>query len=222
MIGVRLAVLVLAVTAAGCAMTRQTRTVAPAGFLKDYSQLKEGGQGEAQLVYLNPRAEWSKYRKIQIDPVTIWVTDGSSLESVPEEDRQLLADYLHEAVHTELSKEYRIVREPAPDALRVRLAITDAKGASVVGNTVSKFVPQLRVLTTVGGLATDTQALVGRVGIEGELLDSMTDERLGAAVDRRAGTKAIRSGMSTWADVQRASDYWAERLRTRLAELRAR
>jgi hypothetical protein len=39
-------------------------------------------------------------------------------------------------------------------------------------------------------------------------------------VDRRAGTKALRGGVSTWADVQNAFDYWSERLRTRLAELR--
>jgi len=100
------------------------------------------------------------------------------------------------------------------------VAITEAKGSRVVVNTVSKIVPQLRVLITVGGLATETQALVGRAGVEAELLDALTHERLGAAVDRRAGTKALRGGFGTWPDVQRSFDYWSERLRTRLAELR--
>ena len=38
----------------GCPTTRQTRTVEKSGFLGDYSQLREGGQGEAQLVYIKP------------------------------------------------------------------------------------------------------------------------------------------------------------------------
>jgi len=69
-------------------------------------------------------------------------------------------------------------------------------------------------------IASDTQVLVGRAGVEGEILDGVTEERLAAAVDRRAGTKALRGGISTWADVQNAFDFWSERLRTRLAELR--
>src|SRR5207247_2105465 len=124
----------------GCPTTRQTRTVEESGFLRDYSQLREGGTGEAQLVYLKPG------------------------------------------------------------------------GARVALNTVSKIVPQLRLLTTVGGLATDTQLLVGRAGVEAEILDGVTDERLAAAVDRRAGTKALRGGVSTWSDVENAFDYWSERL----------
>jgi len=92
--------------------------------------------------------------------------------------------------------------------------------SGAVLNTVSKVVPQLRLLTTVGGVASDTQVLVGRAGVEGEVLDGLTGQRLAAAVDRRAGTKALRGGVSTWADVQNAFDFWSERLRTGLAELR--
>ncbi len=41
--------------------------------------------------------------------------------------------------------------------------------------------------------------------------DSITNERLAAAVDARAGTKGITRAFSKWADVQAALDYWAER-----------
>lgn len=41
-------------------------------------------------------------------------------------------------------------------------------------------------------------------------------------MDTRAGRKTIFSGNFTkWGDVQDALDYWAERARLRLAELRA-
>ncbi len=62
--------------------------------------------------------------------------------------------------------------------------------------------------------------LVGRAGVEAEILDGVTGQRLAAAVDRRAGTKTLRGGVSKWSDVQNAFDYWSEKLRTRLTELR--
>ena len=204
----------------GCPTTRQTRTVEKSGFLGDYSQLREGGQGEAQLVYIKPGVRWASYDKVVIDPVTIWTSGDSSVAKVSDADRQLLADYLDASLRNSLSQMYTLVDRPGPNTLRLRVAITDAKGAVVALNTVSKVVPQLRMLTTVGGLASDTQVLVGRAGVEGEILDGVTEERLAAAVDRRAGTKALRGGISTWADVQNAFDFWSERLRTRLAELR--
>ena len=214
---------VLALTAvlivAGCATTRQTRSVENSGFLGNYSDLREGESGEAQLVFIKPGAHWATYDKIAIDPVTLW-TSAESVANVPPEDQQLLVDYLDASLREHLQKDYQIVDRPEAGALRLRVAITDAKGARVVANTVSKIIPQLRLLTTVGGLAADTTVLVGRVGVEAEILDSVTNERLAAAVDRRAGTKALRGGLSTWADVQNAFDYWSERLRTRLAELR--
>jgi hypothetical protein len=210
---------VLLVAIGGCAVTRQTRAVEKSGFLGDYSDMKEGESDQAQLVYVKPNVRWSSYDKIVIDPVTLWTSEESVAKIAPE-DQQLLADYLDASLRHHLQQDYQLVDRPEAGALRLRVAITDAKGARAVANTVSKIVPQLRLLTTVGGLAADTQVLVGRAGVEAELLDSFTNERLGAAVDRRAGTKALRGGVSTWADVQNAFDFWSEKLRTRLAELR--
>ncbi len=215
-----LVVLAAAVVVSGCALTRQTRTVEKSGFLGDYSMLREGSEGEARLIYIKPGVAWARYNKIMIDPVTIWTSGDSTVANVPEEDRQLLADYLDASLRNSLRQDYTIVDRPEPGTLRLRVAITDAKGAKAVLNTISKVIPQLRLLTTVGGLASGTQVLVGRAGVEGEIQDSLTNERLMAAVDSRAGTKALRGGVSTWADVENAFDYWSNRLRTRLAELR--
>ena len=104
--------------------------------------------------------------------------------------------------------------------MRLRAALTEAKGARVAGNAVTKVVPQFRLLTSAGGLATDTAVFVGKAAVEGELTDAMTGRRLAAWVDERVGTKALRGGFKEWSDVKRASEYWAERLRERLAELR--
>ena len=60
----------------------------------------------------------------------------------------------------------------------------------------------------------------GEAGVEGELTDSLSGERLGAAVDARVGNKTIRGGLKEWSQVDDAFAFWAERIRKRLAELR--
>jgi hypothetical protein len=70
-------------------------------------------------------------------------------------------------------------------------------------------------------VATGTAAFVGKAGVEAEIQDSMSEERLAAAVDRQVGQKRLEGVTNTWDDVNQAFDYWSERLRMRLAELRA-
>jgi hypothetical protein len=204
---------------AGCATTRQTRSVETHGFLGDYSQLRKGEKNRMQLYYINDDADWSSYHSMIIDSVTIWYTDATA--ALPDEEAKALTDHLYGALHAQLSKDYTIVEEPGPGVLRLRGAVTQAKGARVVGKTVTSIVPQLRLLTTVAGVASDTQVFVGKATIEVEIVDSLSEQRLGAGVDTRAGTKALRGLGGTWKDVYNAFDYWAERIREHLAEVRA-
>ena len=207
--GTLLASLTLSV---GCAGLRQRREpVEPSGFLGDYSQLQENDQYKAYLIYINPTARWSQYNAIMIDSVSFW---GSSSDLSPE-DRQKIAGFMYNALHDTLGKNFAIVGAPGVGVLRVRGAITEAKGAKVALNVVTSVVPQLKVLTTVGGMAADTANVVGEAGAEMEIVDSVTGVRLAAAVDRQTGTKAlIRGGskFSTWGDVEEACKYWAGRL----------
>jgi hypothetical protein len=211
---------VLAIASAGCSTTRQTRTVEPSGFLGDYSQLQPGEDDQAQLVYIAPDLDLSGYHAIMIDSVTLWQSSDAS--PLPREESQALTDYLYQALHEQLALDWRIADRPGPTVLRLRAAITEAKGARVVGNAVTTVIPQLKLLSTVAGVSSDTQVFVGKAAMEVELTDSMSGRRLAAAVDARAGGKTLRGGLAKWSDVKNAFDYWAQRLRTRLAEESAR
>jgi len=204
---------------ASCATTRTVRSAAESsGFLGDYSQLRPGQGKEAQLVYLKPDTNWAQYQAIILDSVTLWKNDETA--KISDEDAQQLTDYFYAQLHEQLSQDYQIVENPGPGVMRLRAAITEAKGAKVAGNAVTTVVPQLKLLTTAGGLATDTRGFVGEATVEAEITDSVTGTRLAAGVDERAGTKAYRAGLKEWSHVKRAFEYWAERLRERLAELR--
>jgi hypothetical protein len=218
---ITIALVTAALIAVACATTRQSRGTGDAsGFLGDYSNLRKGEKGEPQLIYIRPDVDWTHYDSVHIESVTIWVDEKT--EKVPEEEKQILTDFFFHAIHTELSKDYKMVDQPGPNVLALRAAITEAKGSKAVMNTITSVIPQLRLLTTIVGMSAGTSVLVGKAGLEGEITDSMSGQRLMAALDQRQGTKAVRGGVKTWSDVKLATEFWAERLRKRLATLSGR
>jgi len=208
-----------ALLALGCGAVRGRRgTPEESGFLRDYSQLQPREGYEAQLVYVNPRADWSRYAAVQIDSVTLWASQ-ENVKLSPDE-RQMLSDLLYKALHEKLGAEFRLSDRPGPDVLRMRAALTQAKGANVPLRTISTIVPQMLLLSAAAGLSADVAKTVGTATVEVELLDSVTGERLAAAVDQRAGTKSLFTTrtFSTWGDVEAAANFWAERVTQFLAK----
>ncbi len=210
-----------ALVLSGCGRTLRARGASTSGFLGDYSQLQKGSGEEAQWFYINPRADFSTFDKVLIDPVTIWAKAKSGPTGVSQEDLQRLADSLYGAVYKELSADYAVVQQPGPGVLRIRVAITQAKGSIVVLDLVSTVVPPAVAASTVKYLATGTGLFVGKAAVEAEILDSLSGSRLAAVVDERAGGKSLKGVNDTWDAANASFSYWAEKLRKRLASLRA-
>lgn len=206
---------------AACTTTMQTRSVEPSGFLADYSQLREGEGKEAQLIYINEAADFSGYTKILMDPIEIHAVPDSKLSNLETEKQQALLDYFDATIREQLGGRYVFVDAPGPGVMRLRVAVTEAKGAKVVMNTLSAIVPIGVAASTLKLAATGTHGAVASTQAEMELSDSQTDTRLVAAVDARAGRKiTLRfDKWSKYAQVRDAFDYWAERMSLRLAEL---
>jgi hypothetical protein len=207
-----------------CSTTRQARSVTESGFLSDYSQLKKGTGDQAKLVYFSPTADWSLYNKVYIEPVELWKSDDKDtpLGKLSPENQQMLVNLLYTDLNNELQKSYTIVDQPGPNTIIVRVAITQASKSAPVRNLATAIVPFGIAANILKTAVFGTGIGVGEVQIEGELLDGQTHERLAAAVDRRCGTKALRTKFDgTWGDVNLAFQYWSERLETRLVDLRA-
>ena len=215
---------VAVVSQAGCAAVRGRRDApARSGFLGDYSQLKPRKGHELHDVYINPHTKWRSYDAIYIDTVTFWVHEET--QHLEEEERQMLTDLLYKALYDQLSEKFVIVDQPGAHDIRVRAALTQAKGAKVAVRTVSSIVPTMFVVSTAVGLSADVANTVGTATLEAELIDAVTGERLAAAVDRRAGNKSVLAGtrtFKTWGDVQAACEFWAESLTERLTLLGVR
>lgn len=214
---------IVAAAFGGCETTMQTRSVEPSGFLTNTEQLQKGEGDQAQLVYFNPSADFSKYTKVLMEPVQLHAQPDSKLAQMDAEDQQALLDYFDAAVRERLQDDYQLVDTPGPDTLRLRLAVTEAHGSKPVMNTVSTIVPIGLAASTLKTAATGKPLAVAEVQAEMEVLDSATGERLAAAVDERVGRKITFrfDKFSKYAQVKDAFDYWAERIDTRLAELRS-
>lgn len=208
---------------AACRTSHQMRSVEESGFLGDYSQLQPGVDQQAKLIYINGEADWKKYTKVYIAPVQLWQSEDpeSPLGKLSDENKQILIDYLHTSLYNALSTDYQIVNAPGPNVLVVKTAITTAKKSRPVLNFTSSVMPMAVGLSYTKRIIFGKHMSVGEAQVEMELLDGESNTRLAAAVDRRAGTKALRTKFDgSFGDVKIAFDYWAGRLQTRLAEER--
>ena len=225
------AILALTLVVTGCAATQEAKSVEKSGFLGDYSLLKEGQrstvtggsvENQALWIYKNPAADWRKYRKIYLDPVTVWMSaKDSQLKDVSVEDRQRLAALLWSKMDESLRKDYEMTNQVGPDVLRVQAAITEAGESNAVLDTVTSVIPQTRMLSGVKSLATGVSAFTGSASAELKVTDSATGAILVEAVDRRGGTKSLRGVTNSWNDVEEAYRFWAEKMRYRLCQWRS-
>ncbi len=186
----------------------------------DASKLAPGPEGGAALVYINSNVQWSKYTKIQLQPVEFWAGADST---VSPSDQQTLTTYAYNALKADLEKHYTLVSQPGPDTVTLRVALMDATTATPGLRSASVVIPQLKVLNMAQSMVTGSYAFVGSAEAEMKATDSSTGELLAAAVDKRAGGAGLKGAASfKWGDAQNAMDYWADRITTRLLQLQGR
>lgn len=201
----------------GC-MSGRMDNVQKTGFLSDYSQLSEGGEDRAALVYIKPGVNFRPYNKLMFERVVVMVSNNAEYRAIDPAIYKELTDYYQNALFEAVKDGYEIVDRPGPGVLRVRAAITDVKPSKPVANTLSSITPPGIAASLAVKLATDDNLGTGEAASEFEVLDAMTGERLAAAVDRRQGGKMVFRGK--WDDTKEAFDLWAQRFRQRLDEVR--
>ena len=202
--------------AVACTPARAPRS-APAtdnsGFLDDYSELRPGREGGFALVYRNPKADWAKYDKVLLEPVTLWRSGRQALDPVPESDLLRLIADLEAVVRRRLDTTFRTTEETGPRTLRIRLAITEARETDPILD-VLRGQGRDDVTKGMGPLHEETRRFIEHAEIEGEIRDGATNELLAAGVDkRRAGAPPI----TTWGDLDRGLEEWAKRVFAPLA-----
>ena len=208
----------------GCttSQSKQARTVEKSGFLGDYSMLSPGGEGEALLFYENPEANWPSYNKIFLAPVAYYGGRDTYPKGFTRADLQKLVNRFYYILYNDLAEDYQMVDEPAPDTLRIQVALTSVGESSQTADSVSAVAPVIvnPIRNFAGSLSGET-VFAGQASIEAKITDGLTGKLLYAAVDRRVGQRST-SGSSTrrTADVEEIMWYWGDLARYRLCTLR--
>jgi hypothetical protein len=205
-------IVVLALLTAACAGRRAPDVQEMSGFLDDYSRLRPGGADELPFVYRNPDARWSGYRKVLVEPVTLWRSGRHSLAPIPEEALLRLVSDFELAVRRRLGDAFELVDEPAAGTLRLRLAITEARASDPVLDVLTAAAdPEVR--RTEGALPAELRQFIERAAIEGEIVDAQTNTLFVQGIDRR---RKNAQPLETWAQLDAALDAWAYRMVGRL------
>lgn len=178
-------------------------------------RLTPGAKDQASLRYVNPDAQWTRYSKVMIDPVTFW---GSDMTRVPATDQKVLVNYFNQQLQQQLGKKFAIVSQAAPGVLKLQAAMTDAETATPVLRSVSMIIPQAHMLSNLKYLTTGTFPFVGGAQAEIRVTDAKTGEVLFEAVDKRIGGGSFATGFQwQWGDAENAIDRWCEMTAERLS-----
>ncbi len=197
-----------------------SKQIKHSGFMESYPEFRPGPNGGADFVYTREGVDFSVYHNIMMDHVVFYFRDDSKNKEIHPDELSELSEIFHKAVVESLGDAYPLVNKPGTDVMRLRIAITDVDASNPGMGAVSTVMPVGLALSIVKKGVTGKHTGVGSASIEVEILDSITNERIGAAIDTRPGGKI--ESFSKWGAVEGAFEFWAKRLRTWLDETHGR
>lgn len=165
------------------------------GFLKDYSQLKEeeDAGGKPVMRYLGPKLTAGAYRQVMLDRVDYYPEPRPDAE-VDAATLEQIRGYLDRTLRQKIGEKVPVVDRAGPGVVRLRLAIT-AVAAETRGlkprPPIGMLIQGIKAAAGTGPLARDAELYA-----ELEVLDSQSNERIGAVVKKGIGTelKAAEGG----------------------------
>lgn len=170
------------------ALTRTTNS----GFLGDYSRLQPNPMHDGSRIERS--AKLSGYTRFIIDTPKVLTTQTVRGQPIDDSTANRLAADLKAAAIDAMSINFTVTEQPAAGVARVRSAITQlAQCVRVTGS------PNLKI---------------GGASVEMEIVDSVTGERLAAAVESDAVTtrSPLPDSTDPYADAHLVFQHWAARL----------
>jgi len=187
------------------------------GFLIDYSRLQPDPENSDLFIDWKNKEEFTRSSKVIIAPVIVYLLPEAQQHGIDPEQLAKLAQDFTQSVEEELSGSgrYQIVTERGPGVMELRIALTNVEPTSSKNNAAVKD-----AATAVSvGVATSTSVLepslnVGKLSIEGEILDSVSTQVDVAFMSSNAGRRYF-NGLAvsqSWGDIDDAFKSWTRGL----------
>jgi hypothetical protein len=193
------------------------------GFLPSYGRLQPDPKNPDLLIYMRNPNDLKTSTKFIIEPVVVYLLPEAEGRAIDPTDLAQLAQTFTQAIKDELtaSGEYEIVTDPGPGVLVLRVALTNVEPTGSKKNAALKSATTAASLTVAPGASMIVPRLsVGKVAIEGEILDSISSQVQVSFMTSKAGRRYF-SGLKqyqTWGDINAAFKSWAKGFRNRLDE----
>jgi hypothetical protein len=184
------------------------------GFLQTYPPFEKGAGGVDKR-YIKEGVDFSKYDKIMMDEVVFFFREDADYKGIYPSDIAKLSEEFHKAFAEELGDILTDV--PAPNVVRMRLAVTDLELSSPVAGTITTVIPVGLAINFIKKGTTGEYVGVGSASMEAEFLDSISNIRIAAAVDKAPGGKL---DLGKFSAAKSAFQFWAKRLSIFITETR--
>lgn len=183
------------------------------GFLKDYSRLKpaESVSGAPVMRWIDPDIKPGQYTKVFIEPSQFYPKPQPT-EVISAQTLQEITRYFNEAMRRELGSVLTLAKQPGPNTIVVRPAIT-AVSTSNEGLRPYEVVPialvAAAVNTAAGGRDQDVV-----IAVEAAFLDGSSQKVLAQVVRKGSGKELENDTQKlTLNDVKPVLDGWASDMR---------
>ncbi|MBC3412351.1 DUF3313 domain-containing protein [Pseudomonas sp. SWRI51] len=189
------------------------------GFLKDYSRLKpaESVSGAPVMRWIDPDIKPGQYTKVFIEPSQFYPKPQPT-EVISAQTLQEITRYFNEAMRRELGSVLTLAKQPGPNTIVVRPAIT-AVSTSNEGLKPYEVVPialvAAAVNTAAGGRDQDVV-----IAVEAAFLDGSSQKVLAQVVRKGSGKELENDTQKlTLNDVKPVLDGWASDMRKSFVSL---
>ncbi|HOD72862.1 MAG TPA: DUF3313 domain-containing protein [Deltaproteobacteria bacterium] len=197
----------LALSVTACATAQK-----PSGFLGDYSKnLEPGPEGGVELRWVKPGVDFSQYDKVMLDSVVFYFAPDSEDKGIDPEVMKELSDAFHQELVDAVKDTYPIVAEPGPGVVRFKFALTGIRQSRPVLSGVSSIIPVGLAASAIKKGATGEWTGSGATGMEVLVIDSASNEVIGAGKDEQIAGFTER--FSRYGSAKDAFKHWAGRLR---------
>jgi Protein of unknown function (DUF3313) len=195
------------------------------GFLGDlYPKLQPDPKNADLLTYWKNEDALKNSPRFILDPVILYLIPEAQARGIDPEQLAKLTQSFTKAIKDQLnSGHYQIVTEPGPGVLVLRVAITNVEpngGAENAGIKGAEVAATHAVAPGVSLLI--PRVSVGKVSIEGEIVDSSSGDLVVAFLTSHSGRRYF-SGLKAyekWGDIDAAFNAWAKNFRERLDKAR--
>lgn len=173
---------------------------------KEFADKFEPGADEHALRWMRPGYDFAKYNKFTVDYVVFALAPDSAYKGINADEMKKLADAASLALVNAIKEKYEVVSEPGPDVARVRFAIVDLKQSSPTMSAITSVVPVGLAISLVKKGTSDEWTGAGMTKGEVMILDSQTNEVIGAGYGDYSAQFSQR--FTKWGSVEDAFKKW--------------